>query len=71
MPLVKGGISRGSSSAPGRSRALTAAPGESDDESMDGESVLLQEPSKMHKQEIHACLTRWMDGKAGGGKDSF
>jgi hypothetical protein len=60
MPLVKGGISRGSSSAPGRSRASTAAPGESDDESMDGEIVLLWELSKMHKQEIHACFTCWM-----------
>jgi hypothetical protein len=60
MPLVKGGISWASSSAPGRSRASTVVPGESDDELMDGEFVLLREPSKMHKQEIHACFTRWM-----------
>jgi hypothetical protein len=61
MPIWKGGTSRGSSSAPSKSRASTAAPGESSDEGgVDGEFILLRDPSKMQKHEIGACFTHWL-----------
>jgi hypothetical protein len=62
MPIWKGGNSRASSSAPSKSRASTAAPGESSDEgAIEGEFVVLRDPSKMQKHEIGACFTHWME----------
>jgi hypothetical protein len=62
MPIWKGGTSHGSSSALSKSRGSTAALGESsDDGGIEGEFIMLRDPSKMQKHEIAACFTHWME----------